>query len=178
MKRIALILIVLILSSSLFAADREYQDSVSVSFIAGIMANFGFSTQPVSPTVKPTTTIPDDTIKFEYRPESQDYATDVYYIYYQIFTPENLKLSVQATPLSCDDSSVLMNWTDVGAGRLMDNNTLSVLESGLKAPDYNSIPFQLVISSDEIDQTPDFFGTGTSSREYTGTITLTIETEG
>ena len=85
MKRMALILIVMILLASAVFADKEYQDSVSVSFIAGIMANFGFSTQPVAPTVKPTTTVPGDRIEFEYRPESQDFATDVYYIYYQIF---------------------------------------------------------------------------------------------
>lgn len=175
MKRMALILVVMIMLASAVFADKEYQDSVSVSFIAGIMANFGFSTQPVAPTVKPTTTVPGDRIEFEYRPESQDFATDVYYIYYQIFTPNNsLTLSVQATPLTSDGTE--LEWTDVNKN-LTDDRTLKILEENLKAPDYNSIPFQLVISADEIEATPDFFGTGTSAREYTGSITLRIETQ-
>lgn len=177
MKRMALILIVMIMLASAVFADKEYQDSVSVSFIAGIMANFGFSTQPVAPTVKPTTTVPGDRIEFEYRPESQDFATDVYYIYYQIFTPNNsLTLSVQATPLSSGETE--LNWTDVNENENFTcDGTLKILGENLKAPDYNSIPFQLVISSEKIEQTPDFFGTGTSAREYKGSITLRIETQ-
>ena len=179
MKRMALILVVMIMLASAVFADKEYQDSVSVSFIAGIMANFGFSTQPVAPTVKPTTTVPGDRIEFEYRPESQDFATDVYYIYYQIFTPNDfLELSVQATPLSSDGTE--LEWTDMNGNLSCDDNSFSILEKSLIAypePLYNSIPFQLVISADEIEATPDFFGTGTSAREYTGSITLRIETQ-
>ena len=176
MKRIALILIVLILSPSLFAADREYQDSVSVSFIAGIMANFGFSTQPVSPTVKPTTTIPDDTIKFKYRPESQDYATDVYYIYYQVFTPASLPLSLyaNATPLYSENGNELL-WEDLNDRLTCDMTTENMIGKSLSVASdhpYNSIPFQLVIDSKEIAQAQDFFG-----NEYKGSITLTIETQ-
>ncbi len=174
MKRMALILIVMIMLASAVFADKEYQDSVSVSFIAGIMANFGFSTQPVAPTVKPTTTVPGDRIEFEYRPESQDFATDVYYIYYQIFTNDDLKLSVQATPLTSDGAK--LKWTDENKNFTCDG-TLKILGENLKAPDYNSIPFQLVISAKEIADTPDFFGTGTSAREYKGSITLRIETQ-
>ena len=179
MKRMALILIVMILLASAVFADKEYQDSVSVSFIAGIMANFGFSTQPVAPTVKPTTTVPGDRIEFEYRPESQDFATDVYYIYYQIFTPKNfLKLSVQATPLTSEGTE--LRWTDENENLTCDQNAWFMLEKSLIAypePLYNSIPFQLVISAEKIAQTPDFFGTGTSAREYTGSITLRIKTQ-
>ena len=63
---------------------KEYQDSVQVSFTAGIVGNFGFSTSAVNSTVKPAD-IENGLIEFTRDSKSNNYTTNRYYIYYQIF---------------------------------------------------------------------------------------------
>lgn len=156
---------------------KEYQDSVQVSFTAGIVGNFGFSTSAVNSTVKPSD-IENGLIEFTRDSKSNNYTTNRYYIYYQIFTNEQLNIYATATPLTIEGTDNQVSWTDSVDTLNCDSNKKLIFPNiSADNKKFDSLPFQLVITEPEIANSTGFF-TATAEKPFTGTITITIEPVG
>ena len=97
------------------AADYDPK-TAQISFTAGLIANLGFTSSPVGEQdyIKPTE-LTGDSARFEFEPVTYTLlSTDPFYIYYQIFTPHQLKVYAEISPLSpvSGSTGTTIEWTD------------------------------------------------------------------
>lgn len=176
-KNIIFTFLLVIILGTLSGETHEYQDSVEVSFTAGLVGNFGFSTSAVNSTVKPTD-ITNGLIEFTRDSRTNNYTTDQYYIYYQTFTNEHLNIYATATPLTIAGTDSRVSWVD-SAGELRCDNSKILIFSNIYADKkkFDSVPFRLVITEESISNSTGFFE-ATEEKPFSGTITITIEPVG
>ena len=93
--RKAVLIISLFLLCTIVSAE-DYRREAQISFTAGLVANVGFTASPVSKDnyIKPVELSGENSV-FEFRGSSNNYnalSTDSFYIYWQIFSPYQLKI--------------------------------------------------------------------------------------
>ncbi len=169
-KNEVMICIVLVLCcclSCLFSAKTEINTAM-ITFNANIVANFGFSSGPVLGPTKPTELPEGDTIVFsEYQEVSNTLTTPVRYIYWQIFTDENVTLTANWTDLASSDGTTVA-WEDLRGNLVSEDKELLLYEANEQKID--SLAFQLAVDDvNSIDW---------SKEPYNGTITLTFKAVG
>lgn len=99
MKRKIFMLFLLLLCYGL-AADYDPK-TAQISFTAGLIANLGFTSSPVGENdyIKPIE-LTGDSARFEFEPVTYtSLSAGPFYIYYQIFTPHQLKIYAEKSPL-------------------------------------------------------------------------------
>ena len=113
MKKILLVVFIFLFSFSVHAADGELQlDSyayASISFTANLHSIFGFSSSPVNTAVQPDEM--EAQIYFKYI-DNSILQTDPFYVYYQIFSPDPVKILLHVEPGTNTPDSI--TWSDIG----------------------------------------------------------------
>ena len=180
MKRclVTLIVFLMLLASAMGETHRTSHD---ISFTAGLIANFGFTTMRPSSSVKPSLSVPDPMLFDFYEEEGVFRMPRTYYAYYQVFTPDTqkLKISVIATSLWNDEGGEVI-WTDlednfeckriqeVTDANMESNKQIladSVYIGGGDDKGFGSFPFRFEVDADTVDFT----------KVYNGSITLYVE---
>lgn len=175
MKKILLLIIIIIFV--LFSLFAEIKARVPVGFTSGMTHNIGFSTSRVSGSMKPDTDLgtADNPVTFSVSSDFSSYTTGPFYMYLQLFTtyPVRVKIS-NATPLK--------NKTNDGIGYTNSGSNTSTAFSGVDAdkieplleeepgkytmPRTYNFEFNFSVPVEAIK----------STSEYTGTITIGLET--
>lgn len=114
-RKFLLIFLLLAFINMLPAFDNK---TAQISFTAGLLANIGFTSSPVGEDdyLKPTELSGANAL-FEFTTSAENYnvlSAGSFYIYYQIFTPYQLKVYAEITPLKAQDGSNASDvyWTD------------------------------------------------------------------
>lgn len=174
MRKISIFrIIALFLFCGTLSSLSALEDTAFISFTANLVANFGFSEGPVTGPIYPSDELTEgETISFsEYQEGTNSLSTPLRYIYWQIFTDENVTLSVKWTDLVGNDNNTSVQWNDLRQ-HLTAANKEQVLysRSNGSSNKIDSLAFQLSVdnvNSIDWDKEP-----------YTGTITLIFESEG
>lgn len=101
MKRSLFSIILLLLSLFSISAVTEYSQNIPVSFTFDIVANYGFSSKKVSDFIQPEG-IKDDSVYFRMDTERNKLISDDFYVFYQIFTPKSVKITLSVGKLKSD----------------------------------------------------------------------------
>ncbi len=88
-KILLIMLIMLGICISAYAVTTEYAQNIPVSFTFDVVANYGFTGRKVLGYVKPDGI---DDVYFQLDRHNSTLKTTGFWMYYQIFTPENVKL--------------------------------------------------------------------------------------
>lgn len=172
-KRLSFILLLLVCVFEVFSVDVA---SVPVEFTSDKGWNVGISRNMVSSTIKPEESFVNNTVNFTPSSDFKNYSTGTFYIYLQSFTAAPLTVSIKTSDLSNDKGDTI-SYTNSGSntkdfkksgyeGNIFKTGTIS------KPTTYNialnlSIP---VGALDNSNQVP--------SGEYSGTITVTVSSNG
>ena len=172
MKKILLFIIIIIFVS--FSLLAEIKARVPVGFTSGRTHNIGFSTSRVSGSMEPDTKL--KTVTFSVSSDFSSYTTGPFYMYLQLFTVEPVKVSMEATMLN--DGVNYIGYTNSGS------NT-SAAFSGVDEVNQNNI--ELFTESEESYTMPRTYNFEfnfsvpveaiKSTSDYTGTITIGLETK-
>ena len=189
MKRILFaILIILLLSSQLFAADNnkkiEMFEPLFVEFTSDTTIISGFADKLVTgTTLGDATDITGQSKKFEYDSDNGWFYIDNIFYYVQVFVSSNVKIEIKGTPLK-QNSSVTnpktVHWksmpgiygegyidTETGQSIVIDESTMAGVDR--KFPRTYSDEIQIRVStSDDAENDID------TSADYSATLTLTV----
>lgn len=117
MKKLIVSILILLISFSIFAADensREISRSqyayANITFTANLYSIFGFSNSPVDSAVQPDKM--EGEIEFKYI-GNNIIQTDLFYVYYQIFTPDNVEVSLHVESGNNTPSNTQISWENI-----------------------------------------------------------------
>lgn len=173
MKKILLLIIIIIFVS--FSLLAEIKARVPVGFTSGRTHNIGFSTSRVSGSMEPDTKL--ETVTFSVSSDFSSYTTGPFYMYLQLFTtyPVRVKIS-KATPLLINKTNGI-GYTNSGSNTSSfkrveassDSEKISLFEESkisYTMPRTYNFEFNFSVPVEAIK----------STSEYTGTITIGLET--
>lgn len=171
MKKILLFIIIIIFVS--FTLFAEIMARVPVGFTSGRTHNIGFSTSRVSGSMEPDTKL--ETVTFSVSSDFSNYTTGPFYMYLQLFTVDPVEVFVKATRLS--DGTAYIGYTNSGSNTSSfkrveassDSEKISLFEESkisYTMPRTYNFEFNFSVPVEAIK----------STSEYTGTITIGLET--
>lgn len=174
--RKAVLIISLFLLCTIVSAE-DYRREAQISFTAGLVANVGFTASPVSKDnyIKPVELSGENSV-FEFRGSSNNYnalSTDSFYIYWQIFSPYQLKIYAEIEPLKpTGGEGNAVTWTDAAGTISGTRDTYGYLIFGDEATDrseprVDSKMVSPVIEGENLDLLD-------WNKTYTGSIVLKV----